>query len=165
MSFSVLHNLNNSKKGWCTFLTSTSLGSAVQLTLMEAVMLLLVSDNPVFMFACLYWNTHRVTPHQHKGPVMWGLPHKATRRFWFHAVGRWLAAAHHQPLYCLNDVVWTLRGGDIGSVESGGAGENWDGGDVTYLHCSEAFLLIKTPICVFEVHNESVWLHGGTGRK
>lgn len=36
---------------------------------------------------------------------------------------------------------------------------------VTYLHHSAAFLLIKTPICVFEVHNESVWLRGGTRRK
>lgn len=52
-----------------------------------------------------------------------------------------------------------------GGVEGGGAGENEGGGCVTYLHCSAAFLLIKTPICVFEVHNESVWLRGGTGRK
>lgn len=40
-----------------------------------------------------------------------------------------------------------------------------EGGDVTYLQPSAAFLLIKTPICVFEVHNVSVWLRGGTGRK
>lgn len=161
------------RKGWCsgkwfTFLTSASFDSvplSASLTLMEVVMLLLVSNKPVFMFACVYCNMHSVTPHQHKGPVMWGLPHKATRGFWFHAVGRWLAAVHHQPLYCPNDVVWAPRGGNIGSAESGGAGENGGGGDVTYLHCSAAFLLIKTPICVFEVHNESVWLRGGTGRK
>lgn len=57
-----------------------------------------------------------------------------------------------------------------GGAEGKGAGENGgeDGGGrggVTYLHSSAAFLLIKTPICVFEVHNESVWLRGGTGRK
>ena len=44
-------------------------------------------------------------------------------------------------------------------------GKNGVGGVVTYLHCSTAFLLIKTPICVFEVDNESVWLCGGIGRK
>lgn len=46
-----------------------------------------------------------------------------------------------------------------------GGREKWGVGGVTYLRCSAAFLLIKTPICVFEVHNESVWLRGGTGRK
>lgn len=35
-------------------------------------------------------------------------------------------------------------------------------GDVTYLQRSKAFLLIKTPIYVFEVHNASVWLRRGT---
>lgn len=53
-----------------------------------------------------------------------------------------------------------MKGGRAG----GGRGKGGVGG-VTYLRCSAAFLLIKTPICVFEVHNESVWLRGGTGRK
>lgn len=50
-----------------------------------------------------------------------------------------------------------------GAWGGGGLGKGECG--VTYLRCSAAFLLIKTPICVFEVHNESVWLRGGTGRK
>lgn len=33
-----------------------------------------------------------------------------------------------------------------------------------YLHPSAGFLLIKTPISVFEVNNESVWLYGGRER-
>ena len=60
-----------------------------------------------------------------------------------------------------------MEGGREGGREGGGKwGGFWGrGGDVTYLQPSAAFLLIKTPICVFEVHNESVWLRGGTGRK
>lgn len=64
-------------------------------------------------------------------------------------------------------VAW--RGGGKGEGRMGSKGElvgrGRAGGGVTYLHCSLAFLLIKTPICVFEVHNESVWLRRGTGRK
>lgn len=92
----------------------------------------------------------------------------AAQRFRSGAAARWLAAAHRQPLYCPNDVVCTLRGGDARRRGGGGqAGGIWgrEKGVVTYLRCSTAFLLIKTPICVFEVHNESVWLRGGTGRK
>ena len=97
---------------------------------------------------------------------------EATRCFWFHAAGRRLAAAHHHPLHRPNDVVWAPRGGDEGGCRGregvqgkkmGEGGRRWRG--VTYLHRSAAFLLIKTPICVFEVRNESVWLRGGTGRK
>lgn len=92
---------------------------------------------------------------------------EAARRFQLGAAASWLAAAHRQPLYCPNDVVCTLRGGDARGGRGCEQGESGGRrrGVVTYLRCSTAFLLIKTPICVFEVHNESVWLRGGTGRK
>lgn len=52
---------------------------------------------------------------------------EATRRFWFHAVGWWLAAAHRQPLYRPNDDVWALRGGDVGCMERWGERGGKDG--------------------------------------
>lgn len=56
---------------------------------------------------------------------------EAARRFWLGAAARWLAAAHRQPLYCPNDVVCTLRGGDArgggGGASRGNLGEGGGG--------------------------------------
>lgn len=106
----------------CTFLPPQPLGFVLHSWLLLLLLLLLLPDNPVLMFACVYWNMHGVTPHHHKGPVMLGLPHWSHAVLLVHAVGRRLAAVQQQPLCCPNDVVWALRGGDVGGCVCGGGG-------------------------------------------